>query len=108
MGISISEFWELTPYELKVAVRGYTKRKEREAKEYQEKLKNERILSVRQAFLISRWVWQKKISESEIRQEMGLEKINKVMTDEQMLAQAKALTIMFGGEIVIKGGEKDG
>lgn len=105
IGINTAEFWEMTPYELKISTRGYAERKKREMEEYQSKLENERILGVRQALLISRWVWQKKITEEEIREEMGLEKPKKEeMTDEQMLAQVRMLNKMFGGEEIKSGG----
>lgn len=97
IGISISEFWELTPYELRVAVRGYTKRKELEAKEYQAKFKNERDLAIYQAYLISRWVWQKRVDIEKILNSNI--KPQKNMSDEQMLAKVKILNALFGGEV---------
>lgn len=99
IGISVSEFWELTPYELRIAIRGFTKRKNAEAEEYKAKLKNESDLAIYQAYLISRWVWQKEV---DIDKALGIEKEreSKEMTDDQMLAQVKMLNRMFGGEEV--------
>jgi len=107
IGINVSEFEEMTPYELRVALRGFNKHKEREAEEYQVKLKNLKDLMIYNAYLTSRWVWAKNVDIEKILANDGQKK-NKAMTNEQMFAQAKALTIMFGGEIRYKGGEKDG
>lgn len=99
IGISISEFWELTPYELIIAQRGFYKRKEYEAEEYEAKMKNQRVLMTIQAYQISRWVWAKKLDIKEILKDMeGPAK--KQMTNEQMLAQVKMLNALFGGEVV--------
>lgn len=103
IGISISEFWEMTPYELSVAVRGFCKHKEREAEEYQAKLKALRGLMVDHALLLSRWVWQKKITKTDIEQALNIDKPQKHMTDEEMLAKVKALNTVFGGEVIING-----
>jgi hypothetical protein len=103
IGISITEFWEITPYELSVAVKGFGQQKQREAEEYKAKFKNDRNLAFYQAFLISRWVWQKKVNIDELLKDKPEKK--KVMTNEEMLAQVKMLNLMFGGE-VIDGTEK--
>jgi len=89
VGIPIIEFWELTPFELSITADGYRKRKELESKE-----------SIYQAYLISRWVWQKKINIEKI---LNFEKKKKVMTDEQMLDRVKALNEIFGGEVRTNG-----
>jgi hypothetical protein len=82
----IPEFWEITPFELNVAARGYAKRRELEQKQ-----------SVYQAYLISRWVWQKKV---DIKKYLGENKPKKIMTEEEMLAQVMALNAAFGGAVV--------
>lgn len=84
--MSISEFWEITPFELNRAAKGYVKRQKLRQKE-----------SIFQAYLISRWVWQKRI---DIKKILDDKKPKKVMTDEEMLAQVKALNAAFGGEVV--------
>lgn len=86
IGVSITEFWEITPFELSMAARGYSKRQEQRQKE-----------SMYQAFLISRWVWKKKI---DIEKYLGEQKPKKRMTDEEMLAKAKVLNALFGGTVV--------
>lgn len=49
-----------------------------------------------QAFLISRWVWAKKVN---IEKFINFDKKKEVMTDDEMLAQVKALNMLFGGEV---------
>lgn len=71
--------------------RSYAKRHELEQKE-----------SIYQAYLISRWVWQKKV---DIEKILETKKQNKVMTDEQMLEKVKALNAIFGGEVRTVGKE---
>ncbi|HUM44451.1 MAG TPA: hypothetical protein PKI14_16020 [Fervidobacterium sp.] len=67
-------------------------------------MQNERALLVEQAFLISRWVWQKKISKESIENLLKVDnQPKKEMTDEQMLAQVKVLNTLFGGEVRISG-----
>jgi len=105
IGISITEFWELTPAEFFILVKGYEKRKEIEAQEYMEKVKIQQILMVKQAFLISRWVWQKKVDIDRVLKSIIKEEKTKEMTDEQMLAQVKALNALFGGEVRLVGKE---
>lgn len=91
IGISITEFWELTPNEINIAAKSYQKRKEIEQKE-----------ATYQSYLISRWVWQKKI---DIEKILNVKKEKKSMTDEEMLERAKALNAIFGGEVKVIGKE---
>ncbi len=95
IGISISEFWEITPFELNIAAKSYQQRREMEAEEYKTKFELEQKALIYQAYLISRWVWQKKINIEKI---LKSEK-KKAMTDEQMLEQVKVLNALFGGEV---------
>lgn len=99
IGISISDFWEITPYELRIAIRGFRKRKEAESEEYQAKFKNEQDLLVYQAYLISRWVWAKKVDINAILKEKPKKK---EMTDDEILQEVLKLNAMFGGEVVDK------
>ena len=62
------------------------------------KYENERKLLTIQAFLISRWVWQKKVDIDKALGEAPEKK--KEMTDEEMLAQVRRLNAMFGGEVI--------
>lgn len=75
----------MTPFELNLKAKGYAKRREIEQKE-----------SIYQAYLISRWVWQKKINIETI---LETKKESKVMTDDEMLAQVKVLNKLFGGSV---------
>ena len=76
----------MTPYELNLVAKAYQERQQRETKE-----------RISQAYLISRWVWAKRIDINSILAKVGQER--KEMTDEQMLAQIKALNTLFGGKI---------
>lgn len=88
IGIPITEFWEMTPYELNVY-----------AEIYGEKKKQEEQNMVMQAYLISRWVWAKDVPIEKILNELGANKDKKEMTDEEMLNQVKILNNLFGGEV---------
>lgn len=83
--MDIREFWEITPAELNIKAEAYGKRREEEQKE-----------SIYQAYLISRWVWAKKI---DIEKILKPKKQNKQMNAEQMLNQIKMYNALFGGEI---------
>jgi hypothetical protein len=85
IGISVTDFWQITPFELYVFSKGYTKRREEEQK-----------IVIMQAYLISRWVWQKKIN---IKKILNADEKKKPMTAEQMLARVKALNVALGGEV---------
>lgn len=89
--ITITEFWNITPFELSIAANSYRKRRETANKEL-----------TYQAYLISRWVWQKKI---DIEKVLNTEKQMQPMTDNQMLERVKALNALFGGEVKIVGKE---
>lgn len=54
IGIPLSEFWEMTLAELHVYSAGYSERKKAE---YEAQYQQNSVL----AFLISRWVWDKKV-----------------------------------------------
>jgi len=79
------EFWEITPAELNIKAMAYGKRREEKQEE-----------SIYQAYLISRWVWAKKI---DIEKILKPKKQNKKMTTDQMLKQAQILNAVFGGEV---------
>lgn len=92
INMTFTEFWEITPAELYMRVRGYAKQQE-----FQQKL------SIYQAYLISRWVWQKKV---DIHKYLG-EKPKRRMTDEEILARVKALNAFFGGKVKVVGRRKE-
>ena len=78
------EFWEISPKELALAINGYIKRQEIRNKE-----------SIYQAYLISRWVWAKKIDIKQILNEKQDE-----IEPENMLTVVKALNAKFGGRVI--------
>mgnify|MGYP000955480197 CR=1 FL=1 len=86
----MSEFWDMTIADLNIAVKAY---KDKEIKEQK--------AQVYQAYLISRWVWQKNINIKKILKDMDDEPKGP-MTDEQMLAKVKTLNTMLGGEKACK------
>jgi hypothetical protein len=75
----------MTPAELNVYAEAYVENKENEQRE-----------NIYQAYLISRWVWQKKI---DIKKYLNAPKNKKQMSDEQMLNQVKMLNTVFGGRV---------
>ncbi len=89
IGVTITEFWEITPFELSMVAKGYARRQEQRQKE-----------SIYQAYLISRWVWAKKV---DIKKYLGETKPKRRMTDEEMLEKAKALNALLGGAVVKRG-----
>ena len=86
IGVPITEFWDITPFELSTVVKGYAKRQEQRQKE-----------SMYQAYLISRWVWAKKV---DIKKFLGDQKPKRRMTDQEMLERVKQLNALLGGEVV--------
>jgi hypothetical protein len=75
----------MTPAELNVYAEAYVENKENEQRE-----------NIYQAYLISRWVWQKRI---DIKKYLNVSENKKQMTDEQMLNQVKMLNAVFGGKV---------
>ncbi len=83
----------MTPRVLNIYIKAYTDEKKEREKEL-----------VSQAYLISRWVWQKNIDIDKILKSIdSKEEKQKQMTDDQLLAQAKMLNAMFGGEVITGG-----
>ncbi len=91
IGISIGDFWDMTPAELYIYAEAYGDRRRAENVERQQ-------LDALQAYLISQWVWQKRINIKKILADIASgAKQKEEMTDEQMLRRVKALNAMFGG-----------
>ena len=76
---------KLTPKVLNVYLNAYAENREIKQKE-----------NIYQAYLMSRFVWRKKI---DIKKMLNIKKEKKVMTDEQMFNQVKVLNAVFGGEV---------
>lgn len=85
------EFWELTPFELNCFLNGFTQRKKIEIQQ--------RIsIAYTQAYWTVQWLGKSKPKPlKKILQEMDRQQ--KAMTDDEMLAKVKQLNAMFGGEI---------
>lgn len=98
IGIGITEFRDITPWDLRVALRGYSRRKKDEAEEYQIKFKNEQDLAITQAWLTANWSRAKKMPSLKSVLKSGKKK-KKAMTNEEILAQIKALNQILGGEV---------
>lgn len=90
VGISLSDFWEITPYELGIYAGAYS---ERLKAEYDAKHQSD----ILQAYLISRWVWQKRVS---IRSFLTSAESKHDMTDMEMFARVRALNTAMGGDVV--------
>jgi len=103
IGMPITEFWEITPYELSVSINGFNKRKEMESEEYLVKHKQLQNLLTVQAYQIATWVW-KRPERSELLEILGEKETpqeNEEMTNEQMLATVKLLNQMYGGDVIV-------
>lgn len=93
VGISISEFWEMTPYELNLYAETYF---EKQKQDYKDKIS----LEYYNAMWTIQWLGNKSQHPKplgEILDDMYKEK--KIMTDEEMLEQVKMLNAIFGGEL---------
>lgn len=86
IGIDYDKFLNITPRVLNIYTKAYEKERELSLKE-----------SIYQAYLISRWVWQKRVDIEKILNSNI--KPQKNMTDEQMFAKVKMLNTLFGGEV---------
>jgi hypothetical protein len=93
IGITTTEFWDMTPFELNIY-----------AENYANKMRDDIEEKITLAYLNSLWTvqWQGKKHQQprplkEILASIGKEKNE--MTDEQMLEKVKALNAMFGGEV---------
>lgn len=91
--IPMSEFWKMTPYELNLIARNY---QERQRNTFKEKL----ALEYYNAMWTIQWLGKKSQHPKPLDEILdNLYKEKKVMTDEDMLKQVKALNAMFGGEV---------
>lgn len=100
IGVSISEFWEITPYELNIIANSYAKK---EKQKFEEKI----TLEYLNAMWTIQWLGKKS------QQPKSLDKIikdlykteKKEMTEDEILEQVKTLNRLFGGkEILDKNG----
>ena len=84
MGISMSEFWKMTPYEFFLCVEGYCEAEEERSKQL-----------IAQAYYVEAFARMKKLPKLK---DLLKDKKKKQTTDE-MLATVKKLNAMFGGEV---------
>lgn len=96
IGISIVDFWDITPFELNIAAKSYEKRNKADR---EEKI----TLAYVNALWTIQWLGKKHQQPKplkEILDSTGKEK--KAMTDDEMLEKAKILNRLFGGEAIEK------
>lgn len=100
IGIAISEFWEMTPAELNIYAEAYA---EKQKNDFKEKMS----LEYYNALWTIQWLGKKSQHPKPLQEILdSIDKPKKkAMTDEQMLAQVKALNAMFGGEVRTVGKE---
>jgi hypothetical protein len=98
LGVSISEYDEMTPWQLNIKMQAYEEIKRIEAEEYHAKLNNDYELSIMQAWITANWARSKRMPNLDKVLNQNKPK-QKEMTDEQMLNQIKALNAMFGGAV---------
>lgn len=84
MNMTISEFDKTTPRDFFIYQDGFLQKENLEQKQ-----------SIYQAYLISRWVWQKKI---DIKKILEAKQEEEIMTDDEMEKMAKKLNKLFGGK----------
>jgi hypothetical protein len=87
VGISKSEYDEMTPHELNLHIQDFNEK---------QKIENEEKLTL--TWLGAYWTYRAKKMPS-LKSLLGKEIPKKHMTDEEMLAQVKRLNASFGGEV---------
>ena len=93
IGIPVSEFWEMTPYELNIYAEAYF---EKQKNEFKEKI----TLEYLNAMWTIQWLGKKSQHPKPLNEILdSLYRERTVMTDEQMLKQVKVLNALFGGEV---------
>lgn len=98
IGLTPQDWAEMTPYELSIAIEGFTERKEIEMQE-----------SVTMAWLGEYYHRIKKLPTlKEVLKDFGpKQKQKKQMTDDEMLAEVKRLNALFGGIDATKDGDSN-
>lgn len=87
MNLSLTEFWNMTPYEFFILVEGYTEREEERSKEL-----------IAQAYYTEAFSRMKKLPKLE--KILNASKPKKKQTDEEMLRVVEELNRRLGGEII--------
>ena len=93
IGIPVSEFWGMTPYELNVYAKAYF---EKQKNEFKEKI----TLEYLNAMWTIQWLGKKSQHPKPLKEILDtIDKPRKIMTDEEMLNQVMVLNKLFGGEV---------
>lgn len=87
MNLSLTEFWNMTPYEFFILVEGYTEREEERSKGL-----------IAQAYYTEAFARMKKLPKLE--KILNASKPKKKQTDEEMLRVVEELNRRLGGEII--------
>lgn len=91
VGIPLSEFWDMTLYEINLAVEDYY---EKRKQDYKDKL----TLEYYNSMWTIQWLGKKSQHPKPLKEILdNLYKEKKVMTDDEMLKQVMLLNKMFGG-----------
>lgn len=91
--ISLSEFWEMTPYELNLCAEAYWDRRK---EDYKEKIS----IAYYNSMWTIQWLGKKSDHPRPLNEILdSLYKEKKIMTDEDMLNQVKVLNRLFGGSV---------
>ena len=93
VGITIIDFWEMTPRELNIVVRHH---RENQKQEYKEKIE----IAYYNAMWTIQWLGKKQHHPRPIKEILDelYQEEKKVMTDDEMLKQVRVLNKLFGGE----------
>lgn len=92
--IPMSEFWEMTPYELNLKAKDY---QEKQKNDFKEKLS----LEYYNAMWVIQWLGKKSQQPKPLDKILdSLYKEKKIMTEDEMLKQVIVLNSVLGGEIV--------
>ncbi len=93
IGIPVSEFWEMTPYELNIYAEAYF---EKQKNEFKEKI----TLEYWNAMWTIQWLGKKSQHPKPLKEILDtIDKPKKIMSDEDMLKQVMVLNKLFGGEV---------
>ena len=85
IGISLSDFWEMTPYELTICMESYADKEKERSKEL-----------IIQAYYTEAFARMKKLPKLK-----DLLKEKKKQSNEEMLEAVKRLNAMMGGEVIV-------
>jgi hypothetical protein len=97
IGIGLTEYDEMTPYELTIHTEIFT---EKEKQNYEDR--------VTIAYIGEWFHRQDKLEISILNKMLGKEEQTKEMSDDEMLETVNKLNALFGGSVVTQGGEANG